>query len=481
MSQPPSGGDQTRAATTTGAARDLRDAALIEAFRNGDDEAMETLFSLHQPYALQHAARYATAQLPADDIVSEAFFRVIQAIRNGNGPTVSLWWYLVTAMKSVAIKHAPSLQRTVNVEAETLELLADETVVERSDGVAETCVVEAFNRLPSRWQTVVWCRDVEGFSLAETAATLGITANAVGALHSRARTGFRLEYLSAIAADEMRESCLRFVRELARDESEAALPREVTEHLSGCTSCRSKQEDLRTIRGRFAGALTMVAPGLFFEHPWAVSPFGADAAASLIVESPLTAGAGALLTGKSLIGAATGLIGIAAVAGTLMLVSSMGQASTDPGQSTAQTSREALKPSSSEQPTAVDVGGGNRGIADEGPLTEATNAMAPGDGGAASRTPLIEVPAAGGVCQIFFEPSAGSRMAYFEQQSVGGGACLVDVLRPNGSRGVLDHNSSTRLAQAAQASTYTIVIETDVTDATAFSVPLRVEDVSREG
>nr|WP_279587626.1 sigma-70 family RNA polymerase sigma factor [Lysinibacter cavernae] len=450
---------------------------MLASFRAGNADAMDTLFSLYQPYALQHAARYASAQMPSEDIVSEAFIRVIQAIRNGKGPTVSLWWYLVTAMKSVAITHGPSLQRTVNVEAETLERLADEQAEEPEKAFGQSCVVEAFNRLPTRWQTVVWCRDVEGFSLAETAATLGISSNAVGALHSRARKGFRLEYLGVLAAEETAEQCVPFVEELASSSTSAQASPLLSAHLAGCADCRSKRAELSKIQGRFARALAAVVPGLFVDHPWITGRFGAESGAQIIAETQMLAG-GAALTGKSFFGAAVGLIGVAAVAGTVMFVSGFGQASSEPAPATTNAAREALAPSTPEATTKVSVesdavGTGGPSSTELGSGTSPT--ASPGNG----RLPIIEVPTTGGVCQIFFEQSIDEHMAFFEQRSIGDGLCLVDLHRPDGTLVMLDSDSATQLAQASQAAAYTFVIETDVEAASTYLVRLSAEQVSR--
>ncbi|MFC4224471.1 RNA polymerase sigma factor [Lysinibacter cavernae] len=238
----------------TGAERDARDGQLIDEFRGGDATALERLFRQLHPIALHYAARYASARLSAEDIVAEAFIRMIQAITNGKGPTVSVWWYLVSAMKTVAIRHGMSLRHTVNVEADTLEFCAELASEQRSEGVAEAWVVEAFHRLPARWQTVVWLRDVQALSLAEAAESLGISPNAVGTLHSRARKAFRLHYLAVIAGDETARSCAAYVSDLAGETDPSP---ETTRHLDDCPPCLTTAAELASVKHRFLGLPAM--------------------------------------------------------------------------------------------------------------------------------------------------------------------------------------------------------------------------------
>lgn len=175
--------------------RQLDDAELIDNTRAGDSDAYGELYRRHYQAARAAAQALTHNRCDADDVISEAFARVLRASRSGGGPDVSFRPYLVAAVRNVFYdrvrcnRELPSDEMVDDVNVVSLDSDAD-----REDGAYATA---AFAALPERWQRVLWHTEVEGRGAAEVAPLLGLAPNAVAALAYRAREGLRQAYLRA--------------------------------------------------------------------------------------------------------------------------------------------------------------------------------------------------------------------------------------------------------------------------------------------
>ncbi len=163
------------------------DDELVQAVRDGDDDAYGRLFVRHGAVARRVAVRRGHSG-EADDVVSEVFARVLAQIRAGRGPSTSFRAYVLTATRHEAVRRA--------VLARRCEPVAD---LEPWVGPVELPDVDdrlraAYAGLPRRWQQALWLLEVEGRTPQELAAELGLSANAVSALGYRARVGLRSAY-----------------------------------------------------------------------------------------------------------------------------------------------------------------------------------------------------------------------------------------------------------------------------------------------
>ena len=135
----------------------------------------------------------------ADDIVAEAFARVLAAIRSGGGPSQTFRGYLLAAVGNVANDWLRARRRLTVVDDMDVAAWdpaagygrinpglgsAAETQVEARDEAR--LVTRAFGRLPARWREVLWQLEVEGKAPAAVAPMFGLSANGVSALAMRA-------------------------------------------------------------------------------------------------------------------------------------------------------------------------------------------------------------------------------------------------------------------------------------------------------
>ena len=174
------------------------DPVLLSRVRAGDAEAYALLFERHRAAATAFAGGLA-GQGQADDLVAEAFAKVLDALQRDLGPTVSFRSYLLTAIRSIFNNTVRRDRRYDLVDDyETLPPSEALTMTDDPDQRFDNqAVADAYRSLPERWQAVLWYTAVEGLPHNEVALHLGIKPNAVAALSFRAREGLRQAYLSA--------------------------------------------------------------------------------------------------------------------------------------------------------------------------------------------------------------------------------------------------------------------------------------------
>ena len=189
----------------------------------------EELYVEHAPVA----QRIALSMVPrdvADDIVAEAFTRVLGAIRAGGGPGIAFRAYLLTAVRNTANDWLRASRRTTAIGDVEQDL--EERVPEENMGVARLSrgpeaetearaearlVAKAFGHLPARWRAVLWQLEVEGKAPAAVAPMFGLGANGVSALAVRAREGLRQAYLQEHIGSNIPASCRSYAEALGAD------------------------------------------------------------------------------------------------------------------------------------------------------------------------------------------------------------------------------------------------------------------------
>ena len=221
------------------------DGELIAAVREGDMDAYGQLFRRHARTALGVAFRLTRSAAEADDLVAEAFVRVLAAVRGGGGPSGGFRAYLLTTVRNTARDRARADHR--------LELSGDmgrhdpgvpweDTALARLEsGLA----ARAFDSLPERWQRVLWRTAVEGASPAEVAPHFGLTANGAAALAYRAREGLRQAYLQQhVARPYAHGATVDRLGAWVRGGLPVRERERVDAHLDGCADCRTLAAEL---------------------------------------------------------------------------------------------------------------------------------------------------------------------------------------------------------------------------------------------
>ncbi|MBA0124119.1 sigma-70 family RNA polymerase sigma factor [Haloechinothrix sp. YIM 98757] len=239
--------------TSTSSASRSDDAELLRRLRRDDDAAFSELFELHAA-AVRRLARGLTRHASeAEDITSETFFRVLQAVRRGSGPTDSVRGYLLTVARRVAMEHQAA-SRDVPVTDEELSSRAGSYEHGIARSAERSLITRAFSSLPARWRAVLWQTEVEGEQPAVIAPNFGLNANATAALARRARQGLRAAYLQAHLSENERgqlsAGCGDVLDKLGgytAGSVTGAEARRVRMHLAECAFCATRHDELRDV------------------------------------------------------------------------------------------------------------------------------------------------------------------------------------------------------------------------------------------
>ena len=252
------------AAGTVAATRS--DEALATAVRGGDVAAYGLLYARHF-----HAARRLTASLgitgaERDDLVAEAFTRVLRILRSGGGPGEDFRPYLLTTIRNTLIdwrRRSRGIRPVPDVPDVAPAPGHEDAVCTR---IHASTAARAFASLPERWQTVLWRTEIENESPGQIARALRMTPNGVAALAYRAREGLRQAYLSEHIPDTDRGTCRTIAGQLAnwiRHGGTEHRTRRITTHLRGCGECRDLEASLRHLNQELPailGPIVVTAP-----------------------------------------------------------------------------------------------------------------------------------------------------------------------------------------------------------------------------
>ncbi len=240
------------------------DQALLQRLRAGEDAAFGELFSRHCDAVRRLALGLAADRAEAEDLTAEAFFRVLQAIRRGSGPTDNVRGYLLIVARRVAWEWN-GRRRDVPISDEELNHRVGADPDRTNQSTERNLITRAFTSLPERWRSVLWEVEVEGARPAVVAVNFGLSPNATAALARRARQGLRAAYLQAhLAIDRGSTGCRSVLEKLGAYTAgtiKGVERRKVRAHLATCPSCTAMFAELQDVcSGLRAHAAVLAAP-----------------------------------------------------------------------------------------------------------------------------------------------------------------------------------------------------------------------------
>jgi len=233
------------------------DAELISAVRGGDVDAYGRLFARHVD-AARRLARQLTSPADAEDLVSDAFAKVLTVLQRGGGPDVAFRAYLLTAVRRLhvdRIRATSRLHTTDDLEPFDPGVPFEDTAIA---GFENEAAARAFASLPERWQLVLWHTEVEGQKPADVAPLLGMSANSVSALAYRAREGLRQAFLTQHAAELDEDTCRWTHAHLGAYVRDGVSRRDrvrVEDHLQDCRQCMAVYLELAEVNNNLGAIL----------------------------------------------------------------------------------------------------------------------------------------------------------------------------------------------------------------------------------
>jgi RNA polymerase sigma factor (sigma-70 family) len=236
------------------------DAELLDATRSGDTAAYGQLYERHLLAAKSLARQLVHGAADTDDVVAEAFARVLDLLRRGGGPVDGFRPYLLTAVRRVAYDRYRGERRQVAAGA-VEELDPGQPFIDPAvEDLERSLIARAFGSLPERWRAVLWHTEIEDAKPADVAPLLGLTANGVAALSYQAREGLRQAYLQMHLSVFARHECRPTLAKLGAYVRGGLSKRDtdsVNKHLDRCEDCRAVYAELTDVNSSLRG---MVAP-----------------------------------------------------------------------------------------------------------------------------------------------------------------------------------------------------------------------------
>jgi RNA polymerase sigma factor (sigma-70 family) len=236
------------------------DSELIAAVRSGGRAAFGTLYTRHAGAARRLAHALTRHPSDTDDLVAEAFARLLSSLRAGGGPDAAFRAYLLTTVRNLyadRVHRERRLRFTDDLSRHDAGEPFVDTAVERLE---RNLVARAFVRLPARWQIVLWHTEVEGEKPAAVARILDLTPNGVATLAYRARERLRQNYLREHVIVPPDGECRPAIERLGAYVRGGLSTRDrsvVDGHLARCGRCRVLYVELGDVN---AGLRVVMAP-----------------------------------------------------------------------------------------------------------------------------------------------------------------------------------------------------------------------------
>ena len=162
------------------------DEELMSAVSDGDLDAFEAIVLRHQAEAWRVAYRFTGDAAEAEDLVQEAFLRILEAAERYR-PTASFRTYLYRVLTRLCLDHRrkkrPVPTHSLPPAAPDSASPAHQMSRDERDAVIQT----ALDALPDNQRVAIVLRYFERLSGAEMAKAMGLSAKAVERLLARAR------------------------------------------------------------------------------------------------------------------------------------------------------------------------------------------------------------------------------------------------------------------------------------------------------
>ncbi|MFG2071934.1 sigma-70 family RNA polymerase sigma factor [Nonomuraea maritima] len=215
------------------------DADLLRAVRAGNAAAYGELYERHVT-AARAMARQLVRGVEVEDVVAEAFTKILDLVCRGGGPESAFRTYLLTIVRRTVhdrtrIASSPAVTGEIERYDPTAPFV-DPTLA----GLDRSPIARAYLSLPERWRAVLWHTEVERGGPAQVAPLLGLSANGVAALSYRAREGLRQAYLRSHARPGVLPECRTVLGRLGhyvRGGLSRRDARTVDEHVDSCQEC----------------------------------------------------------------------------------------------------------------------------------------------------------------------------------------------------------------------------------------------------
>jgi RNA polymerase sigma-70 factor (ECF subfamily) len=159
----------------------------LDALRRLDRQAIGAVYDSYYPDVYRFVRYRLNDETAAEDIASEVFVRLLEAIKSGHAPQTNLKaWLLGTASHIVTDHFRQAYRRPVDELPETLPDGQPDPSLDVEDRERSRHLNTALSKLTEEQQNVLALRFGQGCSLEETADLLKKNVNAIKQLQFRA-------------------------------------------------------------------------------------------------------------------------------------------------------------------------------------------------------------------------------------------------------------------------------------------------------
>lgn len=166
--------------------------ALLSALQDLDPQAITQIHSQYFPVVFRYARYRVADEGMAEDLASETFIRLLEAVHAGRGPKTSLRGWLMRTVSNLVNDHYRQVyNRPVEPLHEHLPSQSADPAIQSERLRREQTLQAALAQLTPDQQHVLALRFGSGCSLVETGELLGRNPNAVKQLQFRALAALR--------------------------------------------------------------------------------------------------------------------------------------------------------------------------------------------------------------------------------------------------------------------------------------------------
>jgi RNA polymerase sigma factor (sigma-70 family) len=224
------------------------DAALVERFRAGDEQAFAALYRRHQSRIYAVCLGVLGSPEDAKDAMQEVWAAATTGLPASAPDNVSAWLARVARNSSIDIVRGR--RETPHPAPHDLQPESSRSPEPSAGARADLGdLVRALSLLPERQRSALLMRELGGYSYAEIGRTLQLPERSVSGLIARARISLREARRASLSCGAVRDH-------LAAEIDGRRRPAEVRRHLRSCRGCREFRGALRDDRR----ALRSLAP-----------------------------------------------------------------------------------------------------------------------------------------------------------------------------------------------------------------------------
>lgn len=169
------------------------DSALVERVRAGDVAAFDELIRRHSKRAYALAYRLLGHREDAEDLVQDAFIQALDRIDTfERGRPFAPWFFRILTNRGLNARQSRALRTMSDVPEDAASALGSPAQDAERDEL-RTRLREAVAKLPERQRLIVQLFEIDGWTSAEIAASLGISDGTVRWHVHEARRTLRAE------------------------------------------------------------------------------------------------------------------------------------------------------------------------------------------------------------------------------------------------------------------------------------------------